>query len=107
MAPDYCAGGAAGLALALWAFFGAGAIRDCRLAPAVSSTTVPSSSLSTAHSALGDEVEVSGLTLGPALTRRDAAGVDLVRPIRGQVVLDVDRALRTQGLLFTTSFSSV
>src|SRR5271165_1705053 len=41
-APDYCAGGAAGLALAL-CFFGAGALRDCGCTW-VSSTVVPSSS---------------------------------------------------------------
>src|SRR5664280_2584433 len=46
--------------------------------------------LSTAQVAFGDKVEVSGLTLSSALPRRDAAGVGLVGPIRGQVVLDVD-----------------
>ena len=52
--------------------------------------------LSTAHIAFGDKVEVSGLTLDIALTRLDAAGVNLVGAVRGQIVLDVDRALRTQ-----------
>src|ERR1019366_4238626 len=54
--------------------------------------------LSAAQVAFGDKVEVSGLALSAALTRRNPAGIGLVRPIRGQVVLDVNRALRTQRL---------
>src|SRR5664279_1811052 len=46
--------------------------------------------LPTAKVAFGDKVEVSGLNLSSALPRRDAAGIGLVGPIRGQVVLDVD-----------------
>src|ERR1022692_3172114 len=46
--------------------------------------------LPTAQIAFGNKVEVSSLTLGTALPRRDAAGIGLVGPIRGQVVLDVD-----------------
>jgi hypothetical protein len=46
--------------------------------------------LSGAQSAFGDKVEVSGLTLGTALTRRDAAGIKAARrptgiPIRQNI----------------------
>src|ERR1039457_1996628 len=56
--------------------------------------------LTAAQVAFGYEVEVGRLTLGAALTCLDAASVNLGRPIRGQVELDVHGALRTEGLLF-------
>src|SRR6516162_454430 len=55
--------------------------------------------LPAAHVAFGHEVEVGRLTLGATLTRLDASSIDLGRPVRGQVVLDVNRAPRSQGLL--------
>src|SRR5271157_5157837 len=55
--------------------------------------------LPAAHVAFGHEVEVGRLALGSALTRLDASSIDLGRPIRGQVVLDVHGTLRTQSLL--------
>src|SRR5208283_3183122 len=52
--------------------------------------------LPAAQVALGHEVEVSGLALGAALARLNAAGIGLVRTVSGQVVLDVHGTLRTQ-----------
>ena len=76
----------------------AGALRDCGCtAVLVNHRTF--FQLPTAQGALGHEVEVGRLALGAAVTRLDAACVDLGRAVGRQVVLHVDRALRTQRLL--------
>src|SRR6516162_7688031 len=54
--------------------------------------------LSRAQAAFWDKVEVGRLTLGPPLPWFDAAGINLGRSVRGQVVLGVDRPLRAQSL---------